>query len=103
MDRTYLGVDIMDEELNQKGHFTWCWDKTINNFKKERIVFKERGIHYEYFWTFFMETFYHAQMDGEETKLKEYLFKLFNYKHKKTRPELGVLTEIYKILEKNLT
>ena len=73
MDRTYLGVDVMDEELNQKGHFTWCWDKTINNFKKERIVFKERGIHYEYFWTFFMETFYHAQMDGEETKLKEYL------------------------------
>ena len=50
-----------------------------------------------------METFYHAQMDGEETKLKEYLFKLFNYKDKKTRPELGVLTEIYKILEKNLT
>lgn len=103
MDSTYLGSDVMDDEINQKGHFTWCWDKTINNFKKERINFKERGIHYEYFWTFFMETFYHTQMDGEDTKLKEYLFKLFNYKHKKTRPELGVLTEIYKILEKNLT
>ena len=37
MDRTYLGVDVMDEELNQKGHFTWCWDKTINNFKKDRL------------------------------------------------------------------
>jgi hypothetical protein len=41
-------------------------------------------------------------MDEEEIKVEEYLYKLFNYKHKKTRSELSVLTEIYKLLEKNL-
>ena len=45
--------------------------KSFVFFKGRRIVFKERGIHYEYFWTFFMETFYHAQMDG---KTYDYVF-----------------------------
>ena len=32
---TYLGEDIMKKEEDIKGHFTWCWDKVVSNFKKE--------------------------------------------------------------------
>jgi hypothetical protein len=102
IDNTYLGPDAIITEDDQKNHFTWCWDKTLENLSKEKININSRGIHYEYFWDFFLESFYYLKMDEEEIKIKEYLYRLFNYNHKKTRSELAVLTEIYKLLENNL-
>lgn len=103
IDQTFLGSDVVITEEDQKNHFTWCWDKIIDNFSKEKINLNKRGIHYEYFWNFFLESFYYLKMDNDEVKVSEYIFKLFNCNHKKTRSELGILTEIYKLLEKNLT
>lgn len=103
IDTTYLGPDALITEEDQKNHFTWCWDKTIDNLSKEKINLNKRGIHYEYFWDFFLESFYYLKMDNEEVKIGEYIYRLFDYNHKKTRSELSVLTEIYKLLEKNLT
>ena len=39
IESTYLGVDMMVSEIDQKNHFTWCWDKTIESFNKEKIFF----------------------------------------------------------------
>ena len=102
IEETYLGEDVMDLELNQKNHFTWCWDKTIENFNKEKIFFKERGIHYEYFWNFFLEAYYINKQEGGIIRINEYFYKLFDFQHKKTRSELDMLTEIYKLLDQNL-
>ena len=102
VDQTYLGTDAIITEEEQKIHFTWCWDRVIGNLSKEKININLRGIHYEYFWDFFLESFYYLKMDEEEIKIKEYLYRLFNYNHKNTRSELAVLTEIYKLLENNL-
>ena len=103
VDTTFLGSDVIVTETDQKNHFTWCWDKSIDLLGKERIHINKRGIHYEYFWNFFLETFYYVHLDGEEVKIKDYLTKLFNIDQEKTRSELDILTEIYKLLEKNLT
>ena len=102
VDETYLGFDVIESEEDQKNHFTWCWDKTIENFNKEKIYFKERGTHYQYFWNFFLEAYYFVQIDGEESRISEYFYKLFNFKYKKSRSELDMLTEIYKLIEQNL-
>ena len=102
IETTYLGIDVMSEEIDQKNHFTWCWDKTISNFNNEKIYFKERGNCYEYFWNFFLEAYYYTQIDGNHIRIKEYFFKLFEFKHRKTRSELDMLTEIYKLFEQNL-
>ena len=103
VDTTYLGPDAVIGEEDQRNHFTWCWDKTIDDLTKEKINLSKRGLHYEYFWEFFLESYYFLKMDEEEIMIEDYLYKLFNYNHKKTRSELGVLTEIYKLLDKNLT
>ena len=99
---TYLGEDVITSETEQKNHFTWCWDKLIDNFSKEKIYFKERGNCYEYFWNFFLEAFYYTQLDGNITRIKEYFYILFHFEHKKTRSELDMLVEIYKLLDQNL-
>jgi hypothetical protein len=97
-----LGEDVIKTEDIQRNHFTWCWDKTIENFNKEKIYFKERGNHYEYFWNFFLEAYYYMQLDGNQVRIYEYFYKLFDFKHKKSRSELDILTEIYKLLDLNL-
>jgi hypothetical protein len=102
VDQTYLGPELFDIEENQKNHFTWCWDKTIDNFSKEKIHFKERGNHYEYLWNFFLEAYYYNQLDGVKVRIQEYFIILFDFNYRKTRSELDMLTEIYKIFEQNL-
>jgi hypothetical protein len=101
LDETFLGEDVLYKDTDQLNHFNWCWDKTIDNFSKERILFKERGIHYEYFWIFFKEAYYYTKMESKEPLIREYFYKLFDFKHKKTRSELDLLTEIYKLLNQN--
>jgi hypothetical protein len=64
---TYLGdeknnetkITLSDEDKIK--HFEWCWDKTIENFKKEEITFNRKGDHYDYFLSFFTEIFYNQK------------------------------------------
>jgi len=105
---TYLGdeksnetkVTITDED-NVK-HFEWCWDKTIDNFKKEEITFNRKGEHYDYFLSFFVEIFYNQK----ENKIKDSIGKFFNdlFDRKKpfTKSDLDMVSSIYKSLDKNM-
>jgi hypothetical protein len=102
IEKTYLGPDVFEYEEDQKGHFTWCWNKTIDNFSKERIYFKETGSHKDYFSNFYIEAFYLTNLEGNNSRILEYLNKLFDFKHKKSRSELDMLTEVYKMLDQNL-
>ena len=102
IDETFLGVDVVELEEDQKNHFTWCWDKTIDNFSKEKIFFKDRGAYYEYFWNFFLEAYYFQKLEDKTVRINEYFTKLFNFKYRKTRSELDMLTEIYKLFDQNL-
>ena len=102
IEETYLGPDVLDDEDDIKNHFTWCFDKVTSNFEKERIFIKNRGNHYEYLWLFFHEAFYITQSEGNTTRIREYFYKLFDYNYNKSRAELDMLTDIYKLFEQNL-
>lgn len=100
IDNTYMGADVTITDLDKKNHFNWCWKKVITNFSKEAIFFKEEGQHYDYVWLFFHEAYYLNEV--KNNRIKEYFDKLFQFDYKKTRSELDMLTEIYKILESNI-
>lgn len=106
---TYLGDEknsettvVLSEEDNQK-HFLWCWNKTIENFQKEEITFNNKGEHFEYFSSFFLDIFYNQK----EKKIKESIgtfFKdLFDTKKPFTKSDLDLISSIYKSLDKNMT
>ena len=102
IEQTYLGPDVLENDRDQKSHFDWCWNKTIENFSKERIFFKEMGPHKEYILNFYIEAYYLTMLEENITRIPEYLNTLFDFKHKKSRSELDMLTEVYKMLDQNL-
>jgi hypothetical protein len=102
IDETYLGADVIMTTEDQINHFTWCWDKTIESFNKEKISFKERGNAYKYLWNFYSEAYYYTKNSESIIRIPEYFYILFDFVHKKTRSELDMLTELYKLLDQNL-
>lgn len=99
---TYMGDDITDD-MDKIKHFNWCWSKTINGFKKEKIYFNDDEL-YMYFLSFYEESFYKENDKSEKniTKLKQYWGKIFNFYMVKTKSELDTLIELYKIFDKSL-
>lgn len=102
IDNTYMGSELLYLEEDQKNHFTWCYDKVIENFKKEKINFKDRGDCYEYLWNFFLEAYYINKINDKIIKIKDYFNKLFDLNYVKTRSELDIFTEVYKLFDQNL-
>jgi len=43
IENTYLGGDVLNLEDDQRNHFTWCWDKTIDNFNREKNLLQRKG------------------------------------------------------------
>lgn len=102
IESTYLGPEVLNDEDSYKGHFNWCWKKTIENFSKERIFFKDNGSHFEYLWNFYKEAYYVQKIEDKEILIHEYYYKIFDLNHVKSEFELEILLTIYKIFEQNL-
>jgi hypothetical protein len=105
---TYLG-DSSDNETkismgseDIKNHFDWCWKKTIQDFKKENIFFKEEGEHYDYFYKFFYEMFYEQNKKQIKDTISEFLENVFDIDKIFSKSDLDILTSTYKILDRNM-
>ena len=99
---TYLGDDVVSTEDDKQGHFNWCFNKVIDDFEKENIIFSSKGQHYDYFWTFFEDAFYYEETRESVQNIEIFFKNLFNLKGKKTKSELDMYTDLYKILENAL-
>ena len=107
---TYLGDEdsqpnetkiVMDHEDNSK-HFLWCWNKTIDNFSKESIYFVFREDDMEFFESFFFEIFYLQKDDSIRQNIELFLQQLFDRKGKKSKSDIEIFTDLYKLLERSL-
>jgi hypothetical protein len=106
---TYLGettipneTKIIMSEDDNLNHFDWCWNTTIENFKKENIVFLKKGEHYEYFQSFFNDIFYNQTDDKVRKSIGSFFNDLFDTKKTFTKSDLDMIATIYKTLDKSL-
>jgi hypothetical protein len=97
-NETKIGVTVEDN----KQHFIWCWEKTIQNFKKENIKFKFDENDFDYFQSFFFEVYYDQTDENVRNDLKEFIIQLFNRKRPVTKSDIEMFTDVYKILERSL-
>jgi hypothetical protein len=103
INETFLGDDVMSDDKSRLNHFKWCWNKTIDNFRKENVYFNREGEHYEYFWNLVYESFYIDKNKRESGELEKFFTLLFKLYILKSKSELDVLLELYNILDRNLT
>ena len=110
ISETYLGDDddspsetrlIMNQD-EKLLHFDWCWKKTIENFGKENIRFHIEGEHKDYYQTFFMDLFYNADDKVISNNIINFFKVLFDENKIFTKSDLDMMTDIYKLLNKNL-
>jgi hypothetical protein len=110
ISETYLGDDddspsetrlIMNQD-EKLSHFDWCWKKTIENFTKENIKFHIEGEHKDYYQTFFMDLFYNADDKVISNNIINFFKVLFDENKIFTKSDLDMMTDIYKLLNKNL-
>ena len=105
---TYLGESDINEtkivltSFDDKNHFEWCWNRTIDNFKKESILFNSKGEHFEYFESFFNETFYNQNDIKLKSSIKLFFNDLFNSDKTFTKSDLDMITTIYKLLDNHI-
>jgi hypothetical protein len=108
VSKTYLGgesefetlIRLSNEENEQ--HFKWCWNKTIENFRKENIHFEPDGEHYDFIKSFMDETFYNQKMNEIKNSVIKFFDEVFNVETMFTKSDLDLLTTIYKSLERNM-
>ena len=100
---TFLGDDVINSEENIKNHFNWCIEKIFNNFKEENIIFDEWDDLKNYFYNFYIELFYNINNKNEAIeKLNKLPILSFDYGRIKTRSDMDVLLELYRLFEKSL-
>lgn len=110
LSETYLGdshngtneTKIGMTDIDKDKHFQWCWIRTIENFKKENIIFKFKESDYDYFKSFFFEVFYNQEDIEFRRALKDFLNELFDLKRPASKSDLEMYTDVYKTLERSL-
>ena len=99
-DTIFLTKIVLNDEDNLS-HFEWCWKKTIDNFKKEDIHIKYEGEHKDYFKSFYMDTFYNQNEERIKNSIPKFLMDIFDVGISYSKSDLDLLTELYKLVEKN--
>jgi hypothetical protein len=104
---TYMGEDKGETKISltqddKESHFKWCWKKTIDTFSKENIRIKHSGEHKDYFEDFFMETFYNQSEKNVKDAIPSFILDVFNIEKPFSKSDLDILTELYKLIEKNI-
>ena len=103
---TYLGDNISETKISLSTedndlHFEWCWKKTIDDFKRENIRIKYDGDHKDYFKSFYTDTFYNQKEDRLKDSIPKFLSDIFDVGQTYSKSDLDLLTELYKLIEKN--
>ena len=107
---TYMGdsngdspeTKIVMSPEDKKSHFDWCWGKMIQNFQKENIVITLDGEHKDYLQSFYMDTFYNQTQKNVKDSVPVFLNDIFNMSKPFSKSDLDMITEIYKMMEKNV-
>ena len=99
----YSETKIQLTQEDKDSHFEWCWNKVVENFNKENIMINQSGDHKDYFKSFYMDTFYNQPEKSIKESIPVFLDEIFDIFKPFTKSDLDMITEMYKLMEKNIT
>jgi hypothetical protein len=98
---TYLGSEYITTDREVKEHYLWCFNNIVENFKEENIIFDDVVRLKEYFFYFYDELFY-KDSDKVLNKLDNLAEFSFDFHRIKSRSDIDIMIELYKLFEKSL-
>jgi hypothetical protein len=98
---TYLGSEYITTDREVKEHYLWCFNNIVDNFKEENIIFDDVVRLKEYFFYFYDELFY-KDSDKFLNKLDNLAEFSFDFHRIKSRSDIDIMIELYKLFEKSL-
>ncbi len=98
---TYLGPEYITTDREVKEHYLWCFNRIVKDFKNENIIFDEVDKLKEYFFYFYDELFY-KDKDKSLEKLDNLPEFSFDFHRIKSRSDMDIMIELYKLFEKSL-
>jgi hypothetical protein len=109
ISETYLGESdsnsetkiVMTEDDKHK-HFVWCWNKVIDDFSKEELIFEKTGEHFDYLKSFYDDIFYLQKEEIVRKSISKFFKELFDLEKPFTKSDLDMIGNIYKLLDKNM-
>jgi len=69
---------------------------------EENIIITIDGDHKDYLKSFYMDTFYHQTQKNVKDSVPVFLNEIFNMSKPFSKSDLDMITEIYKMMEKNV-
>jgi hypothetical protein len=105
IDYYYIDYDSIHEDSDINNHYSWCFNKVCNEFKKEEIDFSANNELKEYFRTYYYHQFYKIKGTNRDISLayyEKFWKEIFNIEKQKNRNILNILIEIYTIYDKSI-
>ncbi len=98
---TYLGDDVTISEESKNGHFDWCWNNTIKDFREEGFDFSTNEDLYDWFKTYFQVSFYLEEKKDIDGVILESFEEAFGVSGEKSQSDMDLLIELYEIFDKS--
>ena len=100
---TYFGHAYLKNENDFDGHFKWCFNKVVDEYKQEGFNFYTKGIYKELCNYIYTAIYY---LDDNEIEDIECMIKwwesLFKYSGKKTQTDLEYFLELYEMFNEQI-
>ena len=92
-----------EETIQLRGNFLLFYAFDVGDeISLKNIKFSKKGEHFDYFESFFGETFYNQKDTKVKSSIGFFFTDLFNNEKSFTKSDLDMITTIYKLLDKYL-
>ena len=95
-------LNFMVMYLNHSTILFWIHIWVVRIQKQENIIIKHGGQHKDYFKSFFFDSFYNQKEKNLKDAIPRFLDDVFDVDKPFSKSDLDILTELYKLLEKNI-
>jgi len=100
----YLGNDVLNNEVDIKNHFNWCYDKICDDFALEDLYFYDNKDLRDYFYEYFYDNLYKINIvpiPDVDVYIK-YWNNVFKLKSNKNVNWVKMLSDLYEIFNETI-
>ena len=103
----YLDNKTLSQDNDIYNHFSWCFQKVCDEFKKENINFNNNDDLKEYFYTYYYTQFYKANINIDTnsniiSQYEKFWKNIFDIEKQKNKNIINILIELYNVFDKSI-